>query len=843
MKKQNQRLMTRRLGASLIALSLFGASACGSDAETFTPRETENNFKSSKRGEECGAASDCVGGLVCTEESVCDYAGDKEEGAGCEVSLECGEGLFCDMISASCATAGDKPADALCETSADCAPGLQCQPRGLSAQCQPVGEGAQGEACSSSADCLGGLGCAIAPGSDAATCTPGALGLPTPFAGVDCSASAEDDGPARFFFEVPGEEPLGEFFRLPFPNDIRLENGRPTLDGFPTPGEGVLGFDIVQTYVDAIERDQDRWGHNQAVFLRSSKVLDFETLRSNDDDATEDVDERNLYLVNISPDSPAYGAKHSIFWEAKGGTGSQRSYICQNWISVRPFWGRPLLPETTYAVVVGAGVKDSDGALLEQDPDFAALLSGSAPSDSRLTKAHEAYAPLRAWATDQGIEEQDLLVASVFTTGDPFAQTSKLRDVVRAHDVTASALTACDDGVASPCGDGLEGEEHARGCFGAREGFTEIHGKLSLPILQRGDAPYLEEGGAIGSTPTIVRSEDVCVAMTVPDTPMPEQGYPILIYAHGTGGQFTNQVTRIAPLVSNVTLPDGSTTGMITIGWDQVQHATRRGGSELDPEPLVFNWSNPSAARGNFMQGGADVYALVKYVEGLELSEQDSPTGSAFKVDPTQIYFMGHSQGGTTGPIAIPFEPNLRASVLSGAGAGLILGLLGKTSPVNSPEALQIALQDPRVTESHPVLNLLQGYFEPVDPVNYAPYIGQREIEGLTRGSHLFHVFGVGDTFTPPNGLKAMARALYSAYIGPIFDDFKGGVSIRDDEAVSGNRQVGDTRYTVVGRQYDPKSEYDGHFVIFRDDLAQRDFLQFLTTAIGDERPSLGENP
>lgn len=331
------------------------------------------------------------------------------------------------------------------------------------------------------------------------------------------------------------------------------------------------------------------------------------------------------------------------------------------------------------------------------------------------------------------------------------------------------------------------------------------------------------------------------MAMTVPDGEMPEAGWPVLLYAHGTGGDFLNQVDQVVPLVNEITLPDGSTTGVLTIGWDQVQHFNRRGDTELEPEPLVFNYANPPAARGNFMQGAADVFALVKYVEQLEIPAEQSPTGQAIKADPTQIYFMGHSQGGTTGPLALPFEPNVRAAVLSGAGGGLTLGLLGKTSPVNSPEALKLALQDPDVGQMHPAISLVQGYFEPVDPINYAPLLAKYQLEGLTQGMHVFHTFGVGDTFTPPGGLKALARALYATYLGPIFDDFNGGVLIKDDGAVSANRRVGEELYTVVGRQYDPKDAYDGHFVIFRDEQAQADLVQFLSTAIGEERPSLGQ--
>jgi hypothetical protein len=56
-----------------------------------------------------------------------------------------------------------------------------------------------------------------------------------------------------------------------------------------------------------------------------------------------------------------------------------------------------------------------------------------------------------------------------------------------------------------------------------------------------------------------------------------------------------------------------------------------------------------------------------------------------------------------------------------------------------------------------------------------------------------------------------------------------------------GNRRVGEENFTIVGKQYDPKDAYDGHFVLFRDEDAQADAVEFLRTGIENDRPSLTE--
>lgn len=802
------------------------ASACGDDTDAFDPTNGEK-VGIAKPGDACKNDRICQSGLKC-EQEVCVFANNVVEGAPCRRTGECAPGLYCEPALAQCQPAGQAQEGQACSGNADCEAGLSCTPRGLGASCAQPGQLDVGASCSSGADCFAGLSCASRSPGEPSVCTAGQAGLPLPWSGVDCQASRQDEGPSRFYFEVPDSE-VTEFYRLPYPNDIRLKGGRPDLSGHPTPGPGVLGFDIVANYIEAIGAGQQGFGFNHATYVRASQELDFKSLEEAD----------AIRLINIDPDSPDYNKTHPISWFASGGSGSNGRYICQNWLSVRPFWGRPLAHETTYAVVLSDKVKDKDGARVEQDEDFKAMLATARPADDRIGKAWDAYAPLRAWITEQSLNASSVSVAAVFTTGTPWEQTSKLRAPARGAGLEAKALTLCEAGVKSPCDDGLEGAAHKRGCFGAQAEHFEVQGTLELPIFQRGQAPYLESGGDLAATPKVERDESVCMAMSVPKQAAPAEGWPVLIYAHGTGGTYRSHIDQVSGQLASLPVEGGEPVGMIVVGWDQVQHGSRRGMSTLDPEPLVFNYGNPAGAKGNFLQAAGDIFAITKFVEGLDIPAERSPTGQAIKADPTRIYFMGHSQGGTSGPLALPFEPNIKAAVLSGAGGGLNLALLYKSAPVSSLTGLKIALQDPDIGSNHPVLSLIQGYYEPVDPINYASYMGARQIEGLTSARHIFQPFGTGDTYTPPQGMKALALALRAIYLNPIFDEFKGGGIAFSDDPVKGNASVAGERYTVVGRQYEPDGEYDGHFVSFRNPKAKANILEFLRTAITAGTPTV----
>ena len=107
---------------------------------------------------------------------------------------------------------------------------------------------------------------------------------------------------------------------------------------------------------------------------------------------------------------------------------------------------------------------------------------------------------------------------------------------------------------------------------------------------------------------------------------------------------------------------------------------------------------------------------LVRLVERTDVRSAPR-TGAPIRFDRDRIYFKGHSQGSQTGPPFIAFEPSLRAAVLSGAGANLVLAFLGKRKPIDVGQVVEALLGETApIDEFHPFLSLLQTYFEPADP-------------------------------------------------------------------------------------------------------------------------------
>jgi hypothetical protein len=785
-------------------------------------------------GEDCTADAPCRLGLSCNAQDTCEPAGDILEGGACVIGAECKDGQ---CIGRQCAPAGTGAENEGCQLDSDCAAGLRCAVVGLGLACVAEGAGDLGADCATSRDCYGGLACL------GAKCAPPPGGLPPfgePWAGVECDAPVKAD--VKAYFEVPGAAGADEkdFFRLPFPTDVRKSGTTLDLSGFPTPGAALLGVDPVQLYVDAITESDSGWGAYPTVFFRFSGPFDFATLGV-----------ESVQFIDIT--NPAKGKP--VGWR-RFFTDARTNYICDNFVAISPPFGSPLEPGHTYGVFILRDAGDltltgrDDGKPVVASENMTAVLKATAPTDAKLKAAHTAFAPLRAYLTatknpdgTQKFPADNLLTASVFTVGDLRAPMTALAAAVAAADAPkASKWVKCGGAAVSPCPQA----EDDRACGDDVAGYDEYQALLSIPVFQQGTAPYQtpKDGGGIDTKKP--HTEEVCMSITVPEGAPPLlTGWPTVVFAHGTGGNYRNHVR---PEVAGVLA--AASPKFAVIGIDQVEHGPRRGESTESPDNLFFNFLNPAVTRGNPLQGAADQLSVARFAKALN-ADAATTTGSPIKVDPTKLYFFGHSQGSTEGSLMLPFGDDYKAAVLSGNGASLRDALRTKTQPQNIAAALPIVLQDPAmadanlgegVTMYHPVLSLLQQWIDPADPMTFAAVIG-KPLMGHT-GKHVFQTFGLNDSYSPPVTLATFAVAggftqvkadvsAKSPYDG---DDFSSALL----KPVPVGYKAPLTGFTLGVRQYGAPKGSDGHFVVFDTPAANDDMVLFLTSATGLTPPVIG---
>jgi len=815
-------------GRGLTLVALLFAMGCG----WFKPDDPPRVDEGPGVGEPCDELEElCREGLICDPEtSLCSADGTVAEGGACQLSAQCMDGLYCGP-ERLCTAAGMGAEGESCLTTADCASGLICAVSAFWTECTAPGGGDIGAPCASDLDCVAGLAC-VTPTGGMPACTdplPLPAGTPQPpvlpaWPGTTCATDASSP---TAYFEIPrGDGMDGDFYRLPFPNDARRAGGALDLEAFPTP-ETAVSEDVIGRHVSAVASDLDGFSTNPVVFFRFSEPYDWGSL------------DGAIRLVNIDPDSPNVGQDLGLAWLTTGGQISR--HICPNFLAVRTGHGSPLQPDTTYAVVLSSAIVSDAGSAFARGPDLDAMLAASAPSDPALTEAWEAYRPLREWtATTDATPPGNILNVAVFTTQSE-ARYDRLRDAVHGAELpAASDLVACAEGAASSCDDGTI----ARSCEGA-DGtvVTEIHGRLSLPIFQEGTAPYEtpEEGGRLDlGDPSVVRTEDVCFALTLPaDATMPAEGWPLLIAAHGTGGSFRTALgSGLAESAARV--------GAATLAIDLPQHGERRGDSSRSPDRLFFNFVNPQAARGNVAQGTADLFALVRFAVEGGIPAADSPTGERIAFDPEAVVLYAHSQGATHADQMLPWESDLSAAVLSGNGGDLTLSLLNKTSPVNIKAVLPYALLDVTADGNlpagafHPALALFQTWYDGVDPVNFGRrlWVNRPTDDGgaATLPAHVMMTFGPDDTFTPEPVQQAYAVAARLPSVAPQQVTLPLAAV---DAPLLENVDIDGARVTMGARTLLPTGGVDGHFVARRTDAGRRVTDAFLQAALQKMSPAI----
>jgi hypothetical protein len=644
------------------------------------------------------------------------------------------------------------------------------------------------------------------------------LGIPT-WQGVDCK---DDPGLVSAYFRVPRGTDDGDFFRLPFPNDVRRKSsGHPDLTGFPTPGSDLLGFDVVDRYARDVEQNADGFSVYPSIVFRFSGSVDFDSLKQ----------AGALRMVDLS--TGAGGNDVGFGWTATTG---RSPYVCPNAVYVRPPSGAPLKPGGTYGFFFTNAIKAATGGAVARAPDLAALLAGTAPTDSALTAAYAAYKPLRDWASAKSFDLSTVVQAAVFTTAHTISAASALASAVAAQSVPSPTNWINCAKAPSPCPQ-AQGD---RACGAANAAFDELHALVSLPIFQKGTEPYLNppDGDLVYDNtgkPVVQRTEQVCLSLTVPKTG--SAPYPLVIYAHGTGGSFRSQVPEgVADRLANV---DG-TNHIAVLGIDQVAHGTRRGGSQMSPDDLFFNFANPGAARGNPLQGAADQMMLARIAQAIDIKASDpggSPTGADIKFG--TIGFWGHSQGATEGAIAMPYTPGVRGVVLSGVGASLIDALLSKTSPVNIAAAVPFVLVDPGANALHPVLTVMQNAEDPADPLSHAQLLAAQPVTGPL-GKHAFVPYGQKDTYAPPvvQSTYVLAGGLGLA-APPASVTAPDAIGSLSPTATPAGPNLATNTLTGYVREYSP-SGYDGHFVSYRDADAKKDVDHFLADVTSGQTPRIG---
>ncbi|MEC9070940.1 MAG: hypothetical protein VX938_01115, partial [Myxococcota bacterium] len=519
-------------------------------------------------------------------------------------------------------------------------------------------------------DCLPGLFC----GPDATCQTADPYFGFTPWSGPVCPAVSSDTEAPRVLFEIERTEAT-PFYHLPYPNDLRAKEPGVDLSGFALPGSGVVGVDVVQRLAQAAETTQTGFSRTPVVRFRFSHSVDFGSIEGDGGDDGVPT----LHYVNVDLESSGYGSGPGFSWYVTDGGGQ---YLCPRWLALKTNLHSPLLPNTTYAAFLTDGIRTPEGVLLTQDDEFSLMMGEEEPEAPALAAAWQMYEPLRAYLDSHEFERDNVIVGTVFTTAGGLDIPGAIRAAIEnPADDTQVAFAPCqDDG---PCGQQLED-----GCPTDNPDLHELHGRLSVPLIQEGNAPFIANDGEGGlsldadGNPQTTGTTEVCVSLTIPaGVPMPAGGWPVVVYGHDFGGDFRSAIDELGDV-----LWDGGAAGpapVAVVGWQAPLHGDR-GSPNQAPLAEAYALDNPDGIRGNIYQGASDIFALVSALETLNIPAADNASGTAIQLNMERVAYMGHGGGATAGILAVPHESRIQFSIWAGAGADLPSMLMSRTSPVGA---------------------------------------------------------------------------------------------------------------------------------------------------------------
>ena len=673
---------------------------------------------------------------------------------------------------------------------------------------------------------------------------------------ASCSSPATVHG--IFVAPVTLDELDGEhFFDHPFPSDIRRDpDGKIHLDGMLNPTDNLT----VQQYIDMTKGLLDGFSPAAATYFLFDGDLDPTSLPASPPDALSSTS--SIQLVDIDPNSPEHGKRKLVEWYFRGEEGGL--YWMPYTLAVSPARGYPLRPRTRYAMVVTRDAKSAGGGLLLPSKDMLEVLE-LLPTSPHSQATHDAFAPAVAELASAGVTRDRIVQMTVFTTNDP---TDELFRVIDDEKKNFPAPTI------EPSSWTFVKEDSAKDIYEGVYGPAPNYQAGVIPFKNAGDGGgfVFDDSGA----PVLQGTFTMRFSLVVPrqsKCPMPADGYPLVLYAHGTGGDFESVWRELNGF--GTTLPPKCVAAM---GVDQIFHGARPGAPPMDAnyenavDLLFFNLFNPVAARTNGRQAAVDVVQQARLFSDSHaiIPAAISRSGSDILFDSTKLMFVGHSQGGVNGPLFLAADDQTRGGVLSGTGAMITVALLEKTQPAPSVAAavrtllgLSNAAYDDELNLFHPVINLAQTIVDTTDPVHYMPYIIQNPRHGKSKS--IYQTEGIqlgdpcttnadcpgapwqcnaqglcenGDSYAPPHGIEIASVALGLPRelpgIRAIPADAWGNIQ---DVTIPASGLVGNlangTATGVLG-QFPPATGSDGHFVVFDIPACRNQAAQFIANLAAD---------
>jgi len=604
-----------------------------------------------------------------------------------------------------------------------------------------------------------------------------------------CSSEAPATaGPVARFELSPGKVP--DFFGVPWPSDAYLKDGRimdpiPGFDAVVTDNGESIEHELAQLdgfsrithaffLVDDPDAPRDDLGQIAAATIDRASL-------PHDEDACI-ADTSSVFLVDLEATDTDHARVpcRSAFQDDRP-WGSDKHPV----VAVGPARGVVLREGHEYAAVMTNRVRDASGRAVSASASFSAL-RGSDPISFLYREALRKAEKLLAPALGGGAK---IVAIAPYTTHTRVRDMFDLRNTLDSEpipplsfDATAvlpmsnarfakrqngnlpAGFTASLDewlGVVAPKDKLPDGSDDPDNQLPVRAhdhiaawGTAVFDGVYYLQEKAGGyeeldHATFARDaGGKIVKSPTRP-TQKIWVSIAVPDSPMPKNGYPLVIVQHGMGASREYFVQNanvfasrgwMAAAIDSLTFgarsPHAeyqtdahsdyeSAPGATYVGPDGISDSVN--GARSGATDLFGNLKNLGAFRDQLRQASLDTSQLIRVLRNdPDLSALDTGAGKPH-IDATRVVYVGESLGSIEGEVAAAVEPNLKNWIFS-VGGGAFIMEAGTHGPgigalLNAGAGLLFHFLRDHLTEFHPLVNLFQTAIEPADPLLYAQHL------------------------------------------------------------------------------------------------------------------------
>ena len=640
-------------------------------------------------------------------------------------------------------------------------------------------------------------------------------------------------------------EALEDFFAFPYPSTLRTdEYGRPNLKGWKLPTDvsevPVVG-PIFNRLLTAIATERAGFAPLGAVYFSASAALGGNTFPKPEETTAEDA---CFQLINVEPESIHYGERVPVYITSHNASDDKDRLLWAPYTLVmRPVPGVGPVPGDRHVAIINNCLR-SNTHFFSQSSRLRAILNKTAPKE-----INDKTAFYVDQLTNLGVDLNKIRAMTGYETQNVAVEMDQMAAALKGK----GHIVTDENGVA--VGTWINRTAGKAWVFrGKYVTYNFIEGDYS------GSVPdYSGEGQGViqfdeqGKLKSAGHEETIYYEVVVPAIDMPEGGFPIAVYGHGTGGDASSHSTGWRDEGIVLTSHD---VPMAMIGFDACLQGKRTSGSGSEASLYTVMLQNPIVIRESVRQTVNDMLVLYDIIDNHKLVLPNYKSGGPnITFNPEYGLFMGHSQGSQEAGLLLGITDSVKNAFLSAGGGGVAMSMVELKpdfsklqAPLNTMLNGKTIAQilgmlfnvDDRISyDAFITTQVAQPLMDPVDPLNFSYRFVKDPIAGIGP-KNIAQTMGLNDGSTPMTTQMALAASIGLPIVGKKLAETDAtrlaGLSTPVDSPVSNNLEINVGGQKTTGGfmqfNYTDSDSNDPHFVIYHMKAAEQAYINFFKSVL-----------